>query len=259
MLSTHTRFLLPRPLYNIGVMLIYEPKVYGYLGAGHDTTATTIQWGMKHLAQHPETQRRARDNLRAVFQEAHAEGRQPSEAEIIKHQVPYIDAVIEEILRLSGPVSATARATTVDTIIMGHHVPKGTTVFMASVGPGFTSPSIKPAADAKEFEKPTTYTKRTDWDGMSPESFLPERWLIEDENGKLVYDPQAGPFLAFSVGVRGCFGIRLAYLTLRMLFTMLLWNFELQSVPEELDSWKAVQILTRKPVQCYVRLAEITE
>ncbi|KAJ4416568.1 hypothetical protein N0V82_006690 [Gnomoniopsis sp. IMI 355080] len=233
-------------------------ELYGYLGAGHDTTATTFQWGMKHLAQHPEVQKKARDSLRAVFKDAYAEGRQPSQVEIVKHQVPYVDAIIEEILRLSGPVGATARTTTVDTVIMGHHIPKGTTVIMSSVGPGFTSPSVQMPADVDGYKRPATYTKRVDWDGMSPESFLPERWLTENENGDVVYDAQAGPFLAFSLGIRGCFGIRLAYLTLRMLFTMLLWNFELDSVPEELDSWKAVQILTRKPVQCYVRLTEVT-
>lgn len=211
---------------------------------------------MKHLAQYPKVQKKARDNLRAVFKEAHAEGRQPSVTEILKNQVPYVDAVIEEILRLTGPVGATAREATVDTTVMGYRIPKGTTVFMASVGPGYTTPSIKLPASAEGFEKPSTYTKRVDWDGMSPESFLPERWLAEDEKGNVVYDAQAGPFLAFSLGIRGCFGVRLAYLTLRILFTLLIWNFELESVPEELDSWKAVQILTRKPVQCYVRLAE---
>lgn len=231
--------------------------VYGYLGAGHDTTATTVQWGMKHLAQHPEIQKKARDSLRTVFKDAYAESRQPSVTEITKNQVPYLDAVIEEILRLSGPVGATARMATVDTVVMGHHIPKGTTVIMAHVGPGFTSPAISEHLGEESYEKPTTYTKRVNWDEVSPDKFLPERWLIEDEDGKVVYDPQAGPFLSFSLGMRGCFGIRLAYLTLRMLFTMLIWNFELESVPEELDSWKAVQILTRKPVQCYVRLAEV--
>lgn len=238
--------------------------MYGYLGAGHDTTATTFEWGLKHLAQHPHVQQKCRAALRAVHIDAHAQGRQPSVSEITRTQVPYLEAVIEEILRLSGPVSAAARSTTTDTVIMGHPVPKGTTVFMSIWGPGITTPSVKQqsppsSADSGE-KKPFSFTARDDWDGMSPEKFIPERWLKTDDEAdrqdKLVYDAQAGPMLSFSLGLRGCFGRRLAYLTMRILFTMLIWNFDLEPVPAELDTWKAVQILTRKPRQCFVRLKE---
>lgn len=248
-------------------------SVYGYLGAGHDTTATTFEWGLKHLPRYPDIQKKARASLRAIHAEAYAQGRQPTIAEITKTPVPYLEAVIEEILRLSGPVIATARQATVDTVVMGRPIPKGTSVFMALWGPGFTSPSVtmgKPgvggdataAATAETYttqqqeEEKKSYTRRNNWDEMDPESFLPERWLRKDEDGKVVYDSQAGPMLSFSLGIRGCFGRRLAYLTMRVLFTLLIWNFELGEIPEELDSWKAVQVLTRKPVQCFVRLSE---
>lgn len=213
---------------------------------------------MKHLAQNPEAQKKARENLRTFYAEAYAQRRQPSEAEITKTQVPYLEAVIEEIMRLSGPVDATARQTTADTVIMGRAIPKGTTVFLSMQGPSFTSPSVEDISGASENadEKPRSHTKRDNWDDMDPGSFMPERWLTKNEEGVIVYDAQAGPMLGFSLGIRGCFGRRLAYLTLRMLFTMLIWNFELAPVPDELDSWQGVQILTRKPVQCYVRLAE---
>lgn len=243
--------------------------MYGYLGAGHDTTATTFEWGLKHLAQYPQIQRQARTVLRAAHAEAYQQGRPPSVAEITRTQVPYLEAVIEEILRLSGPVSAVARMTTTDTVILGHAVPKGTTVFMSIWGPSVTMPSVQPHhySDSEEKkgdeEKPFSFTHRNDWDGMDPEKFIPERWLRKEGDGsdgvsRTVYDAQAGPMLSFSLGLRGCFGRRLAYLTMRILFTMLLWHFELEPVPEELDSWKAVQILTRKPTQCYVRLRDVT-
>lgn len=229
---------------------------------------------MKHLARHPSAQARAREDLRRAHADARAQGRAPSAAEIIRTPVPYLEAVIEEILRLSGPVGATAREATVDTTILGRRVPKGTTVFLSIQGPGLTGPSVRDSQHAARTAKggveereeeggdktqssSSSHTKRLDWDAMEPEAFLPERWLVEDEEGKMAYDAQAGPMLGFSLGIRGCFGRRLAYLTLRMLFTMLIWNFELEAVPDELDSWKAVQILTRKPVQCYVRLSEV--
>lgn len=237
-------------------VLTQRCSVYGYLGAGHDTTATTIQWGLKHLALHPEAQQKARQDLRAVFADAHAQNRPPFVTEIIKTQTPYLDAVIEEILRLSGPVGATGRETTTDTTLLGRRVPKGTFLFLCLWGASITGPSVGPHEGVGDDKLPPMVTKRDSWDGMEPEKFLPERWLEQDDDGGWVFDAQAGPMLSFSLGIRGCFGRRLAYLTLKMLFTMVLWNFELQVVPQELDTWDAIQILTRKPVQCYVRLAE---
>lgn len=274
--STTTYLTLVASTTGVSSLTTRQQTVYGYLGAGHDTTATTFQWGMKHLAQHPESQRQVRANLRAAHADAHAHDRLPSAAEIIKTPVPWLDAVIEEILRLSGPVGATARETNVDTTIMGRRVPKGTTVFLAIHGPGLTGPSVKDNMfshapglvvgggsdndddddDQKQLPSSSSHTRRQNWDDVDPDAFIPERWLVTDEQGNVAYDAQAGPMLAFSLGMRGCFGRRLAYLTLRMLFTMLIWNFELDAVPDELDSWKAIQILTRKPVQCYVRLSE---
>lgn len=232
--------------------------MFGYLGAGHDTTATTFSWGLKHLSQNPRVQHQARAGLRAVYAEAHEQGRQPTVAEITKTPVPYLEAIIEEVLRVSAPISAAARVATVDTVVMGHAVPKGTTVFMSIWGPGITTPSVHQPEDQQSSEdKKFSFTHRDDWDGREPEKFIPERWLTKDDDGKVVYDAQAGPMLAFSLGLRGCFGRRLAYLTMRVLFTMLLWNLELEPVPQELDGWDAVQILTRKPMQCYVRLREV--
>lgn len=193
-----------------------------------------------------------------MYAEAHEQGRQPTVAEITKTPVPYLEAIIEEVLRVSAPIAAAARVATVDTVVMGHPVPKGTTVFMSIWGPGITTPAVHQSEEQQASEdKKFSFTQRDDWDGSEPEKFMPERWLKKDEDGQVMYDAQAGPMLAFSLGVRGCFGRRLAYLTMRVLLTMLLWNFELDSVPEELDGWRAVQILTRKPTQCYVRLSEV--
>lgn len=232
--------------------------MFGYLGAGHDTTATTFQWGLKHLAQQPDAQQKARAGLRAAYAEAYQQGRPPTAAEIVKTQVPYLEAILEEVLRVSAPISTTARVATVDTTIMGHAVPKGTMVFVTIFGPDINMPSVQsPDLEQEKASESRSYKQKHTWDGSEPEKFLPERWLQRDDDGRLVYDAQSGPLLTFGLGVRGCFGRRLAYLTMRILLTLLLWHFELEPVPEELDSWKAVQILTRKPTQCYVRLREV--
>ncbi|RYO89312.1 hypothetical protein DL764_008606 [Monosporascus ibericus] len=190
-----------QPLFDTPSM---RDELYGYIGAGHDTTSTAFQWGLKHLTVHQCAQKKLRDSLRAAYAKAFDAGRQPSVADITKTSVPYLDAVIEEVLRLSAPVRQLVREAMVDTTLLGHRVPKGTTT--------------------------------DSWDHADPQAFVPERWLkktvVDDGAAEAEahhYDAQAGPFLSFGTGIRGCFGRRLAYLELRILMTLLLWNFEARS------------------------------
>lgn len=44
-----------------------------------------------------------------------------------------------------------------------------------------------------------------------------------------------------------------AYLEMRILFTVLFWCMELEPIPENLNSMKGVQKVTRRPEQCYAR------
>ncbi|RYP75981.1 hypothetical protein DL771_002053 [Monosporascus sp. 5C6A] len=189
-------------------------------------------------------QKKLRVGLRAAYAEAFDPGRQPSVAEITKRSVPYLDAVME-ILRLSAPFRHLVREAMVDTILLGHRVPKGTQVFLSISGLGFTSPSL--AVDdvvRSESSKSQCGTTTGAWDHANPQAFVPEPWLKKT----------AGPFLSFSTGVRGCFDRRLAYLELQILMTLLLWNFELRVLPRELNTWEQVDALTVKPAKCYVIL-----
>lgn len=88
--------------------------------------------------------------------------------------------------------------------------------------------------------------------------FKPERWMKEEgEEGERVFDPAAGPLLTFGLGVRGCFGRKMAYLKLRLLLVLVVWNFELGVCPEGLSGYEAVDKLTHMPQQCYVRLNKL--
>jgi len=96
------------------------------------------------------------------------------------------------------------------------------------------------------------------WDESSPEKMLafnPERWLKAKANGSRVFDATLGPHLGFGADPRGCIGRKLAYLELRLAIVLVLWHFELQKVPEHLDSYEPIEQLTHNPLQCYVKLA----
>jgi cytochrome P450 len=95
--------------------------------------------------------------------------------------------------------------------------------------------------------------------------FLPERWLVPREKSnvsdsgvqEVVFDSTAGPKMAFGGGPRGCYGRRLAYLELKLLFSLIVWDFELLECPKELSGYQGIDGVVHKPVNCYVRLKQL--
>ena len=83
--------------------------------------------------------------------------------------------------------------------------------------------------------------------------FKPERWLVK-EGDKEVFNSSAGPLLTFGLGPRGCYGRRMAYLELKLVLVLIIWNFELQKCPPELNNYSAEDKVVHAPQQSYVRL-----
>ncbi|KAK7711053.1 hypothetical protein SLS63_012755 [Diaporthe eres] len=228
-------------------------EVFGVVVAGHDTTSTTISWGVKLLADDPRTQTKLREALRAGFSDAAAEGRSPTIKEITSAKIPYLDATMEEILRCGGATPLVDRQATCDTELLGHHIPKGTVVMCLSRGPSMLKPAFE--VDDSKRSKTSQAAKARAWDDEDIGQFKPERWLAGGTDAAPgEFDQQAGPSLSFGLGLRGCFGRKLAYLELRILVTLIVWNFELLPCPEELSGYGAKEGLTYKPKDCYVRL-----
>ncbi|CAG8051375.1 unnamed protein product [Penicillium olsonii] len=241
------------PAYN--TRTVYN-ELFGLLVAGHDTTSTTATWGLKLLSDHPEIQRKLRQAIRDGFPSAVAERRPPTAEEIFKARIPYLDATLEEIVRKSMTAPGVSRTAMVDTVILGHRIPKGTTVFLMGNGPDFIAPPIGTIPEELRSKSCREANGKIGaWDPVDSHLFKPERWIVM-EDGKECFDSTSGPVLTFGLGPRGCFGRRMAYLELKIVFVLLLWNFELQPVPEALSSYQAVDKLTHQPRFCYLRLLE---
>lgn len=183
----------------------------------------------------------------------------PSAHEISRTQVPYLEAVIEEILRLANTLPILDRQTSRDTELLGHHIPKGTILMMLNRGPSFTEPGF---AIDENLRSPTCRAAKRDrgmreWSHEEMDAFRPERWLTTDDYGRETHDQTAGPSIPFGLGTRGCFGRKLAYLELRIMITLLIWQFRLGQCPAELSGYGAVETLTHKPRQCYVQLEKL--
>jgi hypothetical protein len=180
------------------------------------------------LTRHQDVQATLRGALREALKDACAQGELPTLEAIHKTKIPYLDAFLEEMTRLSHTSLSNGRITTQDVELLGCHVPKGvevwlmvsrhvfavsnsrcTNVYPQNVGPSQTAPPFdildsrrRSGNDAEALKSPWTGA----WEPHSLADFMPERWLRKDEDGSDVFDPQAGPKFSFGVGQRGCFG-----------------------------------------------------
>ncbi|OOF97565.1 hypothetical protein ASPCADRAFT_129245 [Aspergillus carbonarius ITEM 5010] len=230
-------------------------EVFGFIVAGHDTMSTTMCWGVKLLADHAEAQSRLRRALVAAYSAAAAEKRAPTVEEIMRTSIPLLDATMEEILRCGGTVPIGDREATKDTTLLGHRIPKGTLVFFLHNSHSILSPALE--VDESRRSARALQAKATRrWDDGDIGQFKPERWLVPDSEG-LVFDSQAGPSIPFGLGVRACFGRRLAYIEFRIMLTMMIWHFELLKCPEDMSGYGGCLAVVNKPRQCFVRLCRV--
>lgn len=214
---------------------------------------------MKFLAENQDVQSRLRSELRGTYAEAVEEQREPTFEELNHPRHPYLEAVVEEALRCHS--TTVTREALADTELLGYHIPKGTVVFCVSNGPGFYKPSL-PVNDSKRSPSSKAAAKPKAWDESRDLSeFDPDRWLVKKSTNagesKLEFDGNSGPQLIFGAGPRGCFGRRLAYIEMRLLTALVVWNFKLLPTPKDLSSHAATDGISHRATQCYVRLEVI--
>lgn len=222
---------------------------------GHHTTSSAITWVTKYLTGFPHTQKRLREELYRAFPHAVDEKRPPTFEELRLAKLPYLEAVVEEGRRLTPFVIVREAAEDLD--ILGHKIPKGSQCFMVSAGPGITMPRVP--VDENTRSPSSKAAKR--W-GVWDESrdlrlFEPERWLVTREDGSVDFDATAGPQLGFGMGTRQCWGRRLAQLAIRTVIALVVWEFELLEIPDELGGYAGLDGISREPVKAFGRFKKI--
>ncbi|KAJ5941769.1 cytochrome P450 monooxygenase [Penicillium verrucosum] len=101
-----------------------------FLAAGHETTASAMQWAVYTLSNKPEIQTRLREEIRANLPSIFVESPEQIDAVTIDN-LPYLHAVCNEILRFHPSVPNTNRVALKDTTLVGKPIPKGTTIVLA--------------------------------------------------------------------------------------------------------------------------------
>ncbi|MCJ1432335.1 hypothetical protein MMC27_001691 [Xylographa pallens] len=192
--------------------------------AGSETTATLLSGTTFYLMKNKDIYEKVANEVRTSFN---------NEGDITflsVSKLPYLNALLEEGLRLYPPVPSTfpRRVAAEGDIIDGQFVPGGTSV---GVNQWAANQS------AAHF--------------CEPEKFIPERWLDDDRyagDDKEARQP-------FSLGPRNCIGKNLAYAEMRSIMARMLWNFEMELCGDS-EGWndQRIFILWDKPA-LHVRLS----
>ncbi|KAH7920360.1 cytochrome P450 [Leucogyrophana mollusca] len=190
--------------------------VLTFLGAGHETTASTLSWTLWLLANNKATQNTLRKEVTALV----ADNPRPDYRSL--KDSPFLDAVIMESLRLFSPVPMTLRKAAKNTELDGTFIPKGTLIYIP----------------IRVFN-----TWKEHW-GDNAEEFRPERW----HSLPGTYNP-AFSLLSFSAGPHGCIGRTMAMMEMKAVLAILIAKFEFDlAYPGQVAKPRAG--VTMKPSDC---------
>lgn len=98
-----------------------------FLAAGHETTASALTWATYLLCKHPDAQERLREEIRTSLPSLESDS---SISALDIDKLPYLNAVLNETMRVLPPVPITLREASHDTTIQGHFVPAGTSIII---------------------------------------------------------------------------------------------------------------------------------
>ena len=198
-------------------------NVVNLLFAGEEATAYTIAWAVHCLMRHPEHLAQVRAEVDAALAPAAA-------AENIEQvsRLPFLDAFLNEAMRLKPIAPLNAVQPVEDAEILGCLIPRDTIIVTLNRYLGLRDAHF---ADAGRFD--------------------PERWLAGGVERRCPHD--TGAFLPFGAGARYCPGRNLGLLSGRTVLAMLCRGFDFELDDPERPVGEKV-IFTAMPTNLIVRM-----
>lgn len=175
-----------------------------FLGAGHETTATAMQWAVYALCKNPDVQTRLREEIRANLPPLSTDSPHPIDASAIDN-LPYLNAVCNEVLRFHPSVPTTVRVAVKDTTLVGKPIPKGTILVLS----------------------PEILNHMSEFWGPDADKFNPDRFMGQ---GKANTGGATSnyAFLTFLHGPRSCIGRGFAKSELACLLAATVGRFQME-------------------------------
>jgi cytochrome P450 len=172
-------------------------QVMTLMFAGHDTSTSTLTFMMHELARHPDVLVRLQAEQDEVL------GGEAPDIDRLEREMPYLDMVLDEVLRLYPPAWIGPRRAVRDFEFGGHAVKRGTYVNYCSWA-SHRIPEVFP----------------------DPEAFIPERFTRERKAAL-----PRGAYVPFGGGRRICIGKRFGQTEVKLVATMLLQQLRLDAMP----------------------------
>ncbi|KAK5047567.1 hypothetical protein LTR84_006664 [Exophiala bonariae] len=163
-------------------------EVMDHMGAGHETTGTTLTFMVDHLSKNPEQQTKLHEELKNVDLDDFA----------AVDKLPYLHGVVLETLRLYSSIPASEPRI----------VPASGVTLLDRFIPASTVISAQPYSMHRQEE----YFERN-------LEFVPERWNEPTASAKTAW-------MAFGKGTRGCIGQNIAMVTIKVAISHLYKTYE---------------------------------
>ncbi|TCD65273.1 hypothetical protein EIP91_002834 [Steccherinum ochraceum] len=213
-----------------------------FMFAGSDTTSLALTWTLLLLAMYPAHQTTLRNEVLNVLPSASLDSLTEEEVQslyAIIADLPFLDKVCRETLRLIPPLHSSIRAATQDDVVptsspMKFKQPDGTVrEEMRSVRVPKGS-AVHIAVEAFNLDKEL-------W-GPDAWAFVPDRWDNLPEAVTSIPGLYSN-ILTFSAGPRSCIGLRFSIIEMKSFLFILLSNFTFATTDEKVA--KANVVLTR--------------
>lgn len=221
--------------------------------AGADTTATTLSGTISYLLQTPSAMQKLVSEIRTSFK---------NEADITvaaTKDLPYLDAVINEGLRLCNPVPGGLPRIVQEggDTFAGHFVPEGVSVHSSSRRASLTIPPTQISVSIRPY-----VVSRSERYFAHPDSFIPERWFPLGKRPAEFESDHLYSSNPFSLGHSGCLGKNLAWAEMRIFMARLLWAFDLEEEEGKRVDWtklKTLVIVQKEPVEVRIKVRKGVE
>ncbi|KAF7923180.1 uncharacterized protein EAE98_007885 [Botrytis deweyae] len=182
---------------------------------GSETSATVMTGIFNHL-----TRKKNKGILDRLCNDIRTKFREEKEITLDAIQstsIPYLEAVINEGLRICNPIPSG----------LPRVVPEGGDEYCGIFLPG------------------------------DPDEFVPERWLPKDQQPKKFANDQLSASKPFSVGFHSCLGRPLAWAEIRLAVTRLLWTFDFSVDAEDevdFDEFPVIMIIQKAPMNLRAKI-----
>ncbi|KAL7588096.1 hypothetical protein Lser_V15G36660 [Lactuca serriola] len=188
----------------------YPPKnfvrdtIVTLLGAGRDTTSTTLSWFFYLVAKNPIVEEKIREEIHTFLEMKVDDQKNWNSKEVGK--LVYLHGALCEALRLYPAVPFNHKTPLQPEILpSGHHVTQNTRIILYYYGMG-------------RMEKI--------W-GKDCTEFKPERWI--SEKGGIKHEPSY-KFVAFSGGPRTCLGKDMSFTQLKIVASTIIYHYHIELV-----------------------------